>query len=120
MTYRTIKYASMNLDANFFAIINNGRVVAYEISGSDLNVKGYKRVTHSDFIALIEETKKREGVTYQVIEKVIPTEYVRSERVEIAVHLENMTEVCKTIAKKSVNYSYMTKTERQWNYLPIF
>lgn len=120
MTYRTIKYASMNLDANFYAVIHNGRVVAYEISGADLNIKGYKRVAYSDFTALIEETKKREGVTYQVIEKVISTEYARSERVETAVRLDGMTEICKTIAKKSVNYSYMTKTERQWNYLPIF
>lgn len=120
MTYRTIKYASMNLDANFYAIIHNGRVVAYEISGAALNVRGYKRVTYTEFIALFEETKKREGTTYQIIEKTTVTENIKSRRVEMTARLDDIAETCRIIAKKGADYSYLTNTERQWNYLPTF
>jgi len=60
--YRTIQYTSFNIDASFYAIVYNGRIAAYEIAGADLKVKGFQRVSYAEYIAIMEETKKRDGI----------------------------------------------------------
>lgn len=109
--YRTIKYASMHRDANFYAVVYNGRVSAYEISGKDLKVSGFQRVSYSTFIKMMEEAKKRDNVTPVKVKETAETPHKRP--------YTDMAETQRKIKTHVKNGSYeMTRSEWQWNYLP--
>ena len=108
--YRTIKYASMHRDANFYAVVYNGRISAYEISGKDLRVKGFQRVSRDDFFKMMEMAKRQDGVTEAKIE------------VKEAKQKKQHSDMARTERKikeyvKAQDYK-MTHSEWAWNYLP--
>ena len=108
--YRTIKYASMQRDANFYAIVYNGRISAYEISGKDLHVKGFQRVSRDDFFKMMEAAKRQDGVTEVKIE-VKQTKKTRQHS-DLAQTERKIKDYVKAQGYK------MTHSEWAWNYLP--
>jgi hypothetical protein len=114
--YRTIKYASMHREANFYAIVYNGRTSAYEVSGKDLGVSGFKRVTYVEFNRLMEETKKQDNVvTMKVNEKKVKAE-VKTEAKRLKTE---MAKAQRKINKQVNKNTYkMAASEWAWDYLP--
>ena len=108
--YRTIKYASMRRDANFYAVVYNGRISAYEISGKDLHVKGFQRVSHDDFFKMMEAEKRRDGVIEVKIEvKKVQEKKPRGDMARIERKIKERV--------KAQDYK-MTRSEWAWDYLP--
>ena len=108
--YRTIKYASMHRDANFYAVVYNGRISAYEISGKDLRVKGFQRVSRDSFFKMMEAAKRQDGVTEIKVE-VKQTKKTRQQ--------SNLAQAERKIKAYVKNGDYkMTHSEWAWNYLP--
>lgn len=115
--YRTVKYASLNVDANFFAVIYNGREAAFEISGKDLGVKeGYKRIAKAEFFRMMENLKAKENVDFTRTEKKLVKV---ADKKETSIYRTNLSGAIKEIARKVPKGSYkMTRSEYAWNYLP--
>ena len=116
--YRTIQYTSFNLDASFYAVMYNGRIAAYEITGADLNVKGFQRVSYAEYIAIMEETKKREGIGQEktTTEKKRKTVYHKPAEKTM---MDDVTVINKIIKEKTKGKYKMTASEYAWNYLPF-
>ena len=115
--YRTVKYASLNIDANFFAVIYKGREAAFEISGKDLGVKeGYKRIAEAEFFRMMENLKAKENVDFTRTEKKL---IKVADKKETSIYRSNLSGAIKEIARKVPKGSYkMTRSEYAWNYLP--
>ena len=115
--YRTVKYASLNIDANFFALVYNGREAAFEISGKDLGVKeGYKRITKAEFFRMMENLKAKENVDFTRTEKKLVKV---ANKKETSIYRTNLSGAIKEIARKVPKGSYkMTRSEYAWDYLP--
>lgn len=115
--YRTVKYASLNIDANFFAVIYKGREAAFEISGKDLGVKeGYKRIAKAEFFCMMENLKAKENVDFTRTEKKLVKV---ANKKETSIYHTNLSGAIKEIARKVPKGSYkMTRSEYAWNYLP--
>ena len=110
--YRTIKYASMHREANFYAIVYNGRISAYEISGKDLGVSGFKRVTYAEFNRTMEEVKKQDNVVTIKIEEKERKKATKKAKTDMARAQERIN---KQVTKN--NYK-MSQSEWAWSYLP--
>ena len=65
---RNLVYTSFHREANFYEVIYNGRIAAFEVSGKDLLYSG--RVERSVFNRLLKETKAKDGATYERQEKI--------------------------------------------------
>lgn len=115
--YRTVKYASLNIDANFFAVIYNGRGAAFEISGKDLGVKeGYKRIAKDAFFRMMENLKAKENADFARAEKKLVKV---ADKKETSIYRTNLSEAIKEIARKVPKGSYkMARSEYAWSYLP--
>lgn len=115
--YRTVKYASLNIDANFFAVIYKGREAAFEISGKDLGVKeGYKRIAKAEFFRMMENLKAKENADFTRTEKKLVKV---ADKKETSIYRTNLSGAIKEIARKVPKGSYkMTRSEYAWSYLP--
>lgn len=115
--YRTIQYTSFNLDASFYAVVYNGRIAAYEITGADLKVEGFQRVSYAEYIAIMEETKKREGIGQEktTTEKHKATYHKPTEKTT----LNDVIAINKIVREKTKGKYKMTASEYAWNYLPL-
>ena len=116
--YRTIQYTSFNIDASFYAIVYNGRIAAYEIAGADLNVKGFQRVNYAEYIAIMEEIKKRDGIGQEkpTTEKKRKTTYHKPAEKTV---IDDVMTINKIIKEKTKGKYKMTASEYAWNYLPF-
>ena len=116
--YRTIQYTSFNLDASFYAVVYNGRIAAYEIMGADLNVKGFQRVSYAEYIAIMEETKKRDGIGQKktTTEKKRKTVYHKTAEKTM---IDDVMAINKIIKENTKGNYKMTASEYAWNYLPL-
>lgn len=113
---RNLVYTSFHREANFYEVIYNGRVAAFEVTGKDLRYSG--RVERSVFNRLLTETKKQDGATYErkpriEMEKI----YQRDDKPEI-ISRDGNYKVYQTIQKKTKGKYQMTRSEWAWNYLP--
>lgn len=115
--YRTVKYASLKIDANFFAVVYNGREAAFEISGKDLGVKeGYKRIAKAEFFRMMENLKAKENADFTRTEKKLVKV---ANKKETSIYRTNLSGAIKEIARKVPKGSYkMARSEYAWNYLP--
>ena len=115
--YRTIQYTSFNIDASFYAIVYNGKIAAYEIAGADLNVNGFQRVNYADYIAIMEATKKRDGIRQEkpTTEKPKATQHKTAEKSV----LTDVIAINKIVKEKTKGKYKMSVSEYAWNYLPF-
>ena len=110
---RNLVYTSFHREANFYEVIYNGRVAAFEVSGKDLLYSG--RVERSVFNRLLKETKAKDGATYEKQEK-IRIEKNFSKKVEPKTRGDGLSAIIKIKVDKK-KYA-MTQSEWAWNYLP--
>jgi hypothetical protein len=100
----------MQRDANFYAVVYNGRISAYEISGKDLRVKGFQRVSRDDFFKMMEAAKRQDGVTEVKIE----AKETQKKRQQ-----SNLAQTERKIKEHVKAQGYkMTRSEWAWDYLP--
>ena len=113
---RNLVYTSFHREANFYEVIYNGHVAAFEVSGKDLRYTG--RVERSVFNRLLAETKAKDGATYERKPKIeMEKIYQRDDRPE-RIARGDIYKVCQTVQKKTKGKYQMTQSEYAWNYLP--
>ena len=117
MKTRSAKYVSFNLDANFFYIYEDKKLVGAYVTGKSLPKNG--EVTFEEFNELLEMIQRKEGINYKVNASYICREtcYIaESNRVE-AKEINGLYKVCKTVNDKVRKGDYrMTRSEYSYNY----
>lgn len=113
---RNLVYTSFHREANFYEVIYNGRVAAFEVSGKDLRYSG--RVERSIFNRLLTETKTKDGATYERKPKIEAEKiYQRNDKQE-RISRGDIYKVYQTVQKKTKGKYQMALSEYAWNYLP--
>ena len=113
---KNLVYTSFHREANFYEVIYNGRVAAYEVTGKDLLYSG--RVERSIFNKLLNEVKNKDGATYERGKKV-NSEKKTNKKVESKIYGEELGSAVKKINQKVKKDVYrMSRSEWAWNYLP--
>ena len=117
MKIRSAKYVSFNLDANFFYIYENKKLVGAYVSGKSLPKNG--EVSFEEFNELLAMVQRKEGINYKVNTSYIchTTCYIaESNSVEVK-EVKGLYKVCKTVNDKVRKGDYrMTRSEYSYNY----